>query len=163
MILCFLLIPIVYAMIMGAFLLEESRSVLVILGVLVGQFVVLFLFGCIIGLQDAYWQTQVPKLTDEWVECRERGIPSDKTRAGKAIFRGRDGFSERGDLYEVLQQYDAQIADGSATPSELRGQIRDLVRQSNGVYEPLSMFFVLFELFVSTYFLIMAGIIGKLR
>ncbi len=36
MITCFLLIPIVYAIIMGAFLLEESRSVLVILGVLVG-------------------------------------------------------------------------------------------------------------------------------
>ncbi len=144
---------------------EKERSGWVILGVLAGLWVLPTLIIGSAVAYDTYWRAQIPKLADEWVECRECGIPSEETRAGKALrvagtVSMYDGTCQL-NLYSKMEWFDAQIADGSATPSGLRGEVEQLLIQSNGEYDSLCLIPLVLLMIFGTVFLRVMTILGK--
>ena len=98
----------------------------------------------------------------EWTLAREAGRPSAETTAGKRILNGRNAFPERGDLYQVLERIDQKIDAGDSTPKQHQNEIISLIRQSGGVYDPLSGIFALAAAAAFTGALFLAGVLGKL-
>lgn len=69
--------------------------------------------------------------------------------------------THRFNLYSKMEWFDTRIADGNATPSELRGEVEQLLIQSNGAYDSLCLVPFVLLVILGTVFLQMMMIFGK--
>ena len=157
----FLLTLAIYTFWMMWYLGSQSRGCLTILCALAGVWVLPTGIWLVMCAQEDWVRSRVGDWAQDWAQRREHGESSADTRAGSFIFRGRDGFPERGDLYDVLCKIDTEIDCGTVSPAESREKIAELIVQANGVYDPFMALGIGFLLFPSTVFLTGATVCGK--